>query len=112
MYICKFSNSNVDPLCSGVNGVHMFFGLSGLNLLIRNFFKTECRSCGGFEIRIVCFSQLVRYYYYISVSFRNEMSIQWVFSNMGIMLYSMVRLYMYICWYSKQNVDPVVDVEY
>ena len=69
MYICKFSNSNVDPLCSGVNGVHMFFSLSGLNLLIRFFFKTECRSCGGFEIRIVCFSQLVRYYYYISVSF-------------------------------------------
>ena len=54
MYICKFSNSNVDPLCSGVNGVHMFFSLSGLNLLIRIFFKTECRSCGGFRIRIAC----------------------------------------------------------
>ena len=42
MYICKFSNSNVDPfsnsnvdpLCSGVNGVRIFFSLSGLSLLI------------------------------------------------------------------------------
>ena len=112
MYICKFSNSNVDPLCSGVNGVHMFFSLSGLNLLIRNFFKTECRSCGGFEIRIVCFSQLVRYYYYISVSFRNEMSIQWVFSKMGKIIFSMVRFFLVYLMVSEKNVDPVVDVEY